>query len=140
MPANSLRSRTKGYLIGVLGVLILSPDTLLIRLVDTSPWTFLTWRGGLMTIGMILVLSLSYRSKLLEKIHAVGWLGLLIALIFAINTTFFQLSVQTTNVSNTLVIIATAPLFAAILSVIFLVSGPIPAISAIPPALSATGP
>ena len=120
MPANSLKSRTKGYLLGVLGVLILSPDTLLIRLVDTSPWTFLTWRGGLMTIGMILVLSLSYRSKLLEKIHAIGWLGLLIALIFAINTTFFQLSVQTTNVANTLVIIATAPLFAAILSVIFL--------------------
>ena len=120
MPTNSLKSRTKGYLLGVLGVLILSPDTLLIRLVDTSPWTFLTWRGGLMTIGMILVLGLSYRSKLLEKINAIGWLGLLIALIFAINTTFFQLSVQTTNVANTLVIIATAPLFAAILSVIFL--------------------
>ena len=72
-----------------------------------------------MTIGMILVMSLSYRSKLLEKIHAIGWLGLLVALIFAINTTFFQLSVQTTNVTDTLVIIATAPLFAAILSVIF---------------------
>ena len=40
MPANSSKSRTKGYLLGVLGVLILSPDTLLIRLVDTSPWTF----------------------------------------------------------------------------------------------------
>ena len=46
MPANSLKSRTKGYLFGILGVLILSPETLLIRLVDTSPWTFLTWRGG----------------------------------------------------------------------------------------------
>ena len=74
MPANSLKSRTKGYLFGVLGVLILSPDTLLIRLVDTSPWTFLTWRGGLMTIGMILVLGLSYRSKLLEKYMPLdGW-------------------------------------------------------------------
>ena len=64
MPANPLKSRTKGYLLGILGVLILSPDTLFIRLDDTSPWTFLTWRGGLMTIGMILVLGLSYRCLL----------------------------------------------------------------------------
>ena len=120
MPADSLKRQTKGYLLGILGVLILSPDTLLIRLVDTNPWTFLAWRGGLMTIGMIIVLSLSYGTKLPNKIFSIGWLGILIAIIFAINTTFFQLSVQTTTVANTLVIIATAPLFAAILSVIFL--------------------
>ena len=120
MPADLLKRQTKGYLLGILGVLILSPDTLLIRLVDTNPWTFLAWRGGLMTIGMIIVLSLSYGTKLPNKIFSIGWLGILIAIIFAINTTFFQLSVQTTTVANTLVIIATAPLFAAILSVIFL--------------------
>ena len=114
MPADLLKRRTKGYLLAILGVLILSPDTLLIRLVDTNPWTFLAWRGGLMTIGMIIVLSLSYGTRLPNKILSIGWLGILIAIIFAINTTFFQLSVQTTTVANTLVIIATAPLFAAI--------------------------
>ena len=34
MPADLLKRQTKGYVLGILGVLILSPDTLLIRLVD----------------------------------------------------------------------------------------------------------
>ena len=40
----------------VIGVLLLSPDTLIIRLVDTDPWTFIAWRGGLMTVGMFVIL------------------------------------------------------------------------------------
>jgi len=35
----------KGLLITVIGVLVLSPDTLLIRLAGIEPWSLLVYRG-----------------------------------------------------------------------------------------------
>ena len=116
----SSEHHTKGLVLGVLGVLLLSPDTLIIRLVDTDPWTFIAWRGVLMSIGIFVILALRYGTELLPRIRAVGWWGLIIALIFTVNNIFFQLSVQSTLVANTLVILATSPLFAALFSVLFL--------------------
>jgi drug/metabolite transporter (DMT)-like permease len=113
-------NQLKGWILGVLGILTLSPDTLIIRLVDSDPWTFIAWRGAFMAIGILFILSFSYRLQVFSKFFAVGWLGCLIAVIFSINNVFFQLSVQTTAVANTLVIVATSPLFAAVMSVLFL--------------------
>lgn len=113
-------NHAKGLTLGILGVLLLSPDTMIIRLVDADPWSFIAWRGGLMMVGMILLLALRFGYRLFSRLFAIGWLGLLIAILFALNNVFFQLSVQTTSVANTLVIIATAPLFAALFSVLFL--------------------
>ena len=119
-PSSGDPSRTKGLTLGILGVLFLSPDTLIIRLVNTDPWTFIAWRGALTCAGMLIILALQYRLSLFSKTFAIGWVGMLIAVIFALNNVFFQLSVQSTTVANTLVIIATAPLFAALFSIIFL--------------------
>jgi drug/metabolite transporter (DMT)-like permease len=113
-------SHAKGLTLGIIGVLLLSPDTLIIRLVDADPWTFIAWRGALMTIGMFVILTLRFGYTMFARTYAIGWLGILIALMFALNNVFFQLSVQNTSVANTLVIIATAPLFAALFSVAFL--------------------
>ena len=113
-------NHAKGLILGILGVLLLSPDTLIIRLVDADPWTFIAWRGGLITVGMIVIMVLRFGVAAAARTYAIGWLGLLIALLFAVNNVFFQLSVQSTTVANTLVILATAPLFAAVFSVAFL--------------------
>jgi drug/metabolite transporter (DMT)-like permease len=113
-------NHAKGLTFGILGVLLLSPDTLIIRLVDADPWTFIAWRGGLMTVGVMVIMVLRFGVTVAARTYAIGWLGLLIALLFAVNNVFFQLSVQNTTVANTLVILATAPLFAALFSVAFL--------------------
>ena len=113
-------NHAKGLTFGILGVLLLSPDTLIIRLVDADPWTFIAWRGGLMTVGVMVIMVLRFGVTVAARTYAIGWLGLLIALLFAVNNVFFQLSVQNTTVANTLVILATAPLFAAVFSVAFL--------------------
>lgn len=113
-------NHAKGLILGIIGVLLLSPDTLIIRLVDSDPWTFIAWRGALMFVGMMVIMALRFGFKIFGRTYAIGWLGLLIALLFALNNVFFQLSVQNTSVANTLVILATAPLFAAIFSVAFL--------------------
>jgi drug/metabolite transporter (DMT)-like permease len=119
-PMKTQTNHVKGLTLGIVGVLVLSPDTLIIRLVDTEAWTFITWRGGLMFIGMMVILMFRFGAAAPARIFAVGWLGLLIAALFALNNVFFQLSVQSTSVANTLVILATSPLFAARCSVAFL--------------------
>ena len=52
-------NQLKGWILGILGILPLSPDTLIIRLVDSDPWTFITWRGAFMAIGMFFILGFS---------------------------------------------------------------------------------
>ena len=47
-------THTKGLLITGLGVLIMTPDGLLVRLVSADPWTLLFWRGLLSAIGLTL--------------------------------------------------------------------------------------
>ena len=81
-------NQLKGWILGILGILTLSPDTLIIRLVDSDPWTFIAWRGAFMAIGMLFILGLSYRLQVFSKFFAVGWLGCLIAVIFSINNVF----------------------------------------------------
>lgn len=113
-------NRATGWVLAVIGVLVLTPDTLIIRLVGENPWTFLVWRGLFMAIGFMIFLILKYRLSVFRKFYEVGALGLLTTLPFALGNFCFQVSLDHTSVANTLVILATSPLFAAIIGWIFL--------------------
>ena len=62
----------KGLMLTVLGVLILTPDTLLIRLIAIDPWSMMVWRGLLQTIGILAILALIYRSDTWRRCKAIG--------------------------------------------------------------------
>ncbi len=106
----------KGLLITVLGVFILSPDALLVRLADSNTWTILFWRGLLFAFGITLIIFLTYRSTTIRQFIKTGKRGLLLGFLFGLSTIFFVSSVQNTSIANTLVIISTSPVFAALLS------------------------
>ena len=59
LPMPPLSEHAKGLLITGIGVLVITPDSLLIRLVDTDVWTMVFWRGVLMAIGVALGLLLA---------------------------------------------------------------------------------
>jgi drug/metabolite transporter (DMT)-like permease len=101
-------------------VIILSPDALLIRLLNTDTWTAVFWRGVAFAVGTLILLLLTYREKSLQQFKKVGKAGLLIGLIFGFSSLCFTASIQNTNIANTLVIIATAPVFASLFSWLFL--------------------
>lgn len=101
-----------------LGVLCLTPDSLLVRLIETDEWTLLFWRGLLMSLGLSLFSAT--RKEWVSGLRGLGARGLLAGLFLASSTTCFVLSLQRTAVANTLVIIASAPLIAAALSRVFL--------------------
>ncbi len=113
----------KGLLITSLGVLLISPDTLLIRLAEMDVWTLAVWRGVFQAAGVSFLLLCFYRRRTPEVFRAIGWTGVLLAAIFAVNTITFLVAIQNTKVANALVMLATAPLFAAILSRLFLKEG-----------------
>ena len=63
-----MTSHLKGLLMTIFAVVILSPDSVLIRLVeDASPdvdsWTVLFWRGLLYAVGVSLLVLIKYREK-----------------------------------------------------------------------------
>ncbi|RED53915.1 DMT family transporter [Aestuariispira insulae] len=106
----------KGFLITFLGILILTPDSLLIRLVNLDPWSTSFWRGILMGLSLLAWSGLQYRSGVFAKYRAIGRSGLIISLLYATSSLCFVWSITNTTVANTLIIIATAPMFAALLS------------------------
>jgi drug/metabolite transporter (DMT)-like permease len=110
--------RRRGLLLAASGVLILSVDALLIRLAAVDGWTVLFWRGLFMALSLTAAAGIRSRGRGLAGLKSpVTWL---IALSFSFSTAAFVLSIFHTRVANTVVIISSAPLFAALFSAWFL--------------------
>ena len=111
--------QAKGLFLAITGVLVLTPDALLVRMISADEWSLLFWRGLL--TGLALALYILGRDRdLLSAFRSVSKRGWLIAALYACNTILFVVSVRHTAVANTLVIMSTAPLFAAVMSSLFL--------------------
>jgi drug/metabolite transporter (DMT)-like permease len=110
----------KGTAIAALGVLILSPDTLLLRLIEADTETIAFWRYLLMGINMLMLYAVSEGAGWFGKLRRFGWPGLATAGLFSINQICFVFAVANTGVANVVLIVAAAPLFAAVFSWIFL--------------------
>lgn len=104
----------------VLGTLCLVPDSTLVRMIDAGSLTTSAWRGGLTAIALAGYLVVRYRSRVLVVFRSVGWPGALSAVLWTANSIMFVASVDRTAVANTLVILSTAPLFAAVMGRIVL--------------------
>lgn len=122
-PRPALPDRQKGLLLTTLGVLALTPDSLLVRLIDAEPFGLLVWRGLLQALGVLAILAVLHRGRVAAPFRAVGGWGLLLAVVFAAGTLFFILALSLTAVADVLVIVAAAPLTAAVLSLVFLGEG-----------------
>ncbi len=90
------------------------------RMLNADTLTVLFWRGVSFFIGIIILMLVMYRQNTLQQFIKIGKPGLLIGVIFAFSTICFTAAIQNTSISNTLVIISTSPIFAALFSWIFL--------------------
>ncbi len=107
-------------------MVILSPDSLLLRLLAHPAGDILFWRGLGFAAAMALML-LWRRPRTLRTLpRAIGAGGALIGSLFALSTSLFVFSIQHTAVANTLVIVAASPLFAALLGLLLLGERPSP--------------
>ena len=119
-PRLTLSDRGKGILMSVGGVLVLSPDSLLIRLAGLDDYTLLFYRGLFPVITISIILMFYYRANFGAALLRIGWSGILNGIFFAcVNITFIS-AIQRTSVANTLLFLSSAPVFAALLSLLIL--------------------
>ena len=105
----------KGLLITACGVLVISPDGLLTRLITTDHWTMIFWRALFLSFGMWLVINLVYPNRAWQQYKTVRGPGLLMVGAYSLGTISFIFAITHTSVANTLIILSTTPLFAAII-------------------------
>ena len=120
----NLSDQQKGSLLAFVGVMFITPDSLFIRLSSIDTWELLFYRGAIPSVVILIALILFYKSNLIKVTLAMGLAGLFYALTFSVTNITFIVSIQNTNVANTLVMIATAPMLSAILAAVFLKENP----------------
>ena len=120
----NLTDQQKGSLMAFVAVMFITPDSLFIRLSNVDTWGLVFYRGIIpfftVFLGMLIIYKLSFFKILLNS----GYHGLLYVGTFSLTNITFVVSIQNTNVANTLVMIATAPMISAILGALFLKEPP----------------
>jgi drug/metabolite transporter (DMT)-like permease len=121
---NNLTDQQKGSFLAFVAVMFITPDSLFIRLANIDTWSLVFYRGMIpfitVFIGMLLIYKLNFFSMLFNS----GYHGVIYILTFSVTNITFVVSIQNTNVANTLVMIAMAPMLSAILGAIFLKEPP----------------
>ena len=116
----SFSDQQKGSLLAFVAVMFITPDSLFIRLSSLDTWSLVFYRGVIpfftVLIGMLIIYKLNFFKMLINS----GQYGLIYIITFSITNITFVVSIQNTNVANTLVMIAMAPMLSAILGAIFL--------------------
>ena len=100
--------------------MFITPDSLFIRLSNIETWGMLFYRGAIPFVVTLIGLLLFYKKNFLKALLGIGYPGIFYVFSFSICNITFIISIQNTNVANTLVMIAMAPMISAILGAIFL--------------------
>jgi len=115
-----LSSQHKGSLLAFIAVMLITPDSILIRLSTIETWGMLFYRGAIPFVVVLVGLIFFYKNNLFKALINIGYPGIFYVISFSICNITFIISIQNTNVANTLVMIAMAPMLSAILGSIFL--------------------
>ena len=116
----SLSDHQKGSLFAFLGVMFITPDSLLIRLSNIETWGLLFYRGAIPFFIVLIGLIIFYKKNFVNAVLNVGYPGIFYTISFSVCNITFIISIENTNVANTLIMVAMAPMLSAILASIFL--------------------
>ena len=116
----NLNDKQKGILLAFIGVLFITPDSLSVRLIGINSWELVFYRGLIPFICLLILLLFTYKKDFITKCYAIGYTGILNAILVALGNITFVTSLENTNVANTLIMISLAPFMAAIMGSFFL--------------------
>ena len=116
----TLNEQQKGSLLAFVAVMFITPDSLFIRLASVDTWSLVFYRGIIPFFTVLIGMLLIYKANFFKTLFTSGRHGIIYIITFSITNIAFVVSIQNTNVANTLVMIAMAPMLSAILGAIFL--------------------
>ncbi len=115
-----MNDHLKGLVLTTLGILLIIPDSLFVRLIVAETMVTSFWRG--MTAGVVVLIFI----LLFQGIHPFktlmrgGWSVVIYIILTASTAPAFVLAISNTSVANAVFIFSSMPIFAAIFSKIFL--------------------
>ena len=112
--------QVKGLVLTTIGVLAIVPDSILIRLIQADILTITFWRALIPGVIISLGVMIFYRKPTISFLKAPKLSGLLFIISHSFGTLFFVIAIELTSIASALFIISTSPIFAAIISRIFL--------------------
>lgn len=104
----------KGILLACLGVLILTPDALLIRLSELSAAPLVAWRG--LAMGSLFLIAAVLSGQLRQMPRLLSGVGVTLICAQWANASLFAPGIALAPVALVLIAVATVPIWAAILS------------------------
>jgi len=116
----NLSDQQKGSFLAFIAVMFITPDSLFIRLSNVDTWGLVFYRGMIPFFTVLIGMLIVYKSNFFKMLLNSGYHGIIFITTFSITNITFVVSIQNTNVANTLVMIAMAPMLSAILGAIFL--------------------
>ncbi len=120
----NLTDQQKGSLLAFVAVMFITPDSLFIRLSNVDTWGLVFYRGIIPFMTVLIGMLVIYKLNFFKILFTSGYHGIFYVITFSVTNITFVVSIQNTNVANTLVMIATAPMLSAILGAIFLKEQP----------------
>ena len=110
----------RGTALAAVGVLVLSFDALLVRLVAAPAAEIAFWRGLFIALSLTAALRFVRRRWIWADLRHAGIPGLFLVLTMGLTQILFVAAITHTRVANVVVILTAAPLFAALFSGVFL--------------------
>ena len=103
---NNLTDQQKGSLMAFVAVMFITPDSLFIRLSNVDTWGLVFYRGIIPFVTVFVGMLFIYKSSFFKLLYGNPIYGVAYIITFSITNITFVLSIQNTNVANTLVMIA----------------------------------
>ncbi|MCP3853854.1 MAG: DMT family transporter [Actinomycetia bacterium] len=105
----------RGLIITSVGVLCIVPDGSLVRAIDAGTLTTIMWRSALVGITASLWFVLRRGRTLPATIRAMGRPGIAVGILWGTGTMLFVAAVDNTSIGNAVLILASSPIWAALL-------------------------
>ena len=93
-------NQKKGMLLAFTAVLLITPDSLFIRLASINSWNLIFYRGFIPFCVVFVALVLIYKFKLINEIINNGWHGFFYACTFTLTNIVFVVSIERTTAAN----------------------------------------
>jgi len=114
-----MNNNKKGIIITALGVLLMSFESLFIKLTSISPFTFSFYLGIFMFISMVFLLIIKQRDVIKEVAKTSFYIFLLCGILMGSANIFFIWAIKSTTAANVVLIIGTGALFTSFFAYLF---------------------